>query len=278
MAICQHEATNSPIPNMIRLQFVKGVSLIGLLLLTPFFCHASDYSKLYGSIPAEHYVTGRFSASKHSQFATLEMLNIPTMGHRKLLRREAGQALIQMIASLQKEHPDINIWVVSAHRGFYQQRHIWEAKWTGQRKVEGQRLNDTLHDPTARAVKILEYSAMPGASRHHWGTEVDFNRLQNSYYEKGSGLALYNWLRKNAATYGFCQPYTAGRNKGHREEKWHWSYRPLAMQFQRKWEELFSEHTVRFLRNAKFAGNKAAAPLAAGYQKHINPACSKIDL
>lgn len=260
---------------MTRLQVIKCATVIGLLSATPFFCHANENNGLYGSVPAEHYVTGRFSASKHPRFVTLEMLNIPTMGHRKLLRREAGQALIQMIAAFHKEHPDINIWVVSAHRSFSQQRHIWEAKWTGQRKVEGRRLNETQHDPTARAIKILEYSAMPGASRHHWGTEVDFNRLQNSYYEKGSGLVVYNWLKQNAATYGFCQPYTAGRTQGHREEKWHWSYRPLAAKFQRKWEELFSENTERFLRNATFAGNQAAAPLASIYQTHVNPACTK---
>lgn len=274
MAICQHEATNSPFPNMIRLQLVKGMTLIGFLSLTPFISLASEDSGLYGSVPAEHYLTGRFSASKHPRFITLRKLSIPTMGDQQFLHQEAGQALNQMITAFQKEHPDIKIWVASAYRSFYRQRSIWEAKWTGRRKVDGRRLNESLPDPGARALKVLEYSAMPGASRHHWGTEVDFNRLRNSYYETGPGLVLYKWLTQNAARYGFCQPYTAGRKKGHREEKWHWSYRPLAMQFQRKWEELFSENTERFLGNTRFMGNQAAAPLAPVYQQNINASCT----
>jgi len=264
-----------PVPDSKRLQPAQVAVVIGLLLLTPSIGHASENSKLYGSIAAEHYVTGQFSASKHAEFVTLETLNIPTIGYEKLLRREAAQALKQMIAAFRSENPDINIRVASAHRNFHQQRSIWEAKWTGRRKVEGLRLNEAFPEPRARAIKILDYSAMPGASRHHWGTEVDFNKLHNSYYESGTGLIIYNWLRKNAAAYGFCQPYSAGRTLGHREEKWHWSYRPLAAQFQRKWERLFAEDTDRFLRSATFAGNQAAAPLAPAYQKSINPACTE---
>ncbi|MEE8482781.1 MAG: hypothetical protein V3S12_05455, partial [Acidiferrobacterales bacterium] len=74
--------------------------------------------------------------------------------------------------------------------------------------------------------------------------------------------------------YGFCQPYTAGRAQGHREEKWHWSYRPLAAKFQRKWEQLFAENTSRYIKVSSFAGNQAAAPLAPIYQRHINSDCA----
>lgn len=251
------------------------VTVIGMILLTSSLCQAGENSDLYGAVPAQRYLTGHFSASKHPHFIALQKSKTPATGHQLFLRREADQALKQMVTAFRKEHPDIEIRVASAHRNFYHQRHIWETKWTGQRKVEGKRLNETLRDPTARVKKILEYSAMPGASRHHWGTEVDFNRLQNSYYEKGSGLVFYNWLRQHAATYGFCQPYTAGRKQGHREEKWHWSYKPLAAQFQRKWGKLFSENTGHFLSNANFVGNQAATPLAPVYQQHINPACTK---
>jgi zinc D-Ala-D-Ala carboxypeptidase len=72
---------------------------------------------------------------------------------------------------------------------------------------------------------------MPGTSRHHWGTDVDFNSLNNRYFESGEGLKIYNWLVKHAAEYGFCQPYTKagqGRNGGYEEEKWHWSYLPVS--------------------------------------------------
>lgn len=264
---------------MMRLPITKTVtkcmSVIGLLLLIPFACHASDDGDFYGAVPEEHYLTGRFSAPKHPHFIALGKLNIPATGRSQFLRREAGQALVQMITAFQKEHPGTKIRVLSTHRSFYNQRYIWQAKWTGQRLSDGMKLNETHPDPTARAKNILRYSAMPGASRHHWGTEVDINSLRNSYFEKGPGLIIYSWLKQNASKYGFCQPYTAGRKQGHLEEKWHWSYRPLAAKFQRKWEELFSENTDRFLRNATFAGNQAAAPLAPVYQQRINPTCTK---
>jgi LAS superfamily LD-carboxypeptidase LdcB len=86
-------------------------------------------------------------------------------------------------------------------------------------------------DPKARALKILNYSAMPGTSRHHWGTDIDLNALNNKYFGEGEGLKVYQWLTTHAAEYGFCQPYSkkgALRPEGYNEEKWHWSYLPVA--------------------------------------------------
>ncbi len=50
---------------------------------------------------------------------------------------------------------------------------------------------------------------MPGTSRHHWGTEIDLNALNNKWFENGKGLKVYQLAYKNAAQYGFHQPYTA---------------------------------------------------------------------
>ena len=69
---------------------------------------------------------------------------------------------------------------------------------------------------------------MPGSSRHHWGTDVDLNSFDNSWFEAGPGLNIYNWLSKHAREYGFCQPYSAGRPAGYLEERWHWSYMPVS--------------------------------------------------
>ena len=109
---------------------------------------------------------------------------------------------------------------------------IWEAKWTGARKVQGgENLAESTPIPKERALKILRWSSMPGSSRHHWGTDIDINAFENDYFEKGKGLKEYNWLIANGPKYGFCQPYTpkdASRPNGYNEEKWHWSYIPLA--------------------------------------------------
>ena len=74
---------------------------------------------------------------------------------------------------------------------------------------------------------------MPMCSRHHWGTDLDLNSLENSYFSSGKGLKIYEWLTKHAPDYGFCQVYTnkkINNRTGYEEEKWHWSYMPIARQ------------------------------------------------
>lgn len=144
-------------------------------------------------------------------------------------RSQALDAFLNMHAAAKED--GVNLVVVSAFRSFADQRRIWNGKWTGDRLVEGGRLPETVPDPETRAYKILEFSSMPSTSRHHWGTDFDFNNLNNSWFETGEGLRIYEWLTANAASFGFCQVYTAkgpSRPSGYEEEKWHWSYRPLA--------------------------------------------------
>ena len=72
---------------------------------------------------------------------------------------------------------------------------------------------------------------MPSTSRHHWGTDIDINSLEPSYFEGGKGLQEYQWLVANAPSYGFCQVYSEmgpERPYGYQEEKWHWSYLPIS--------------------------------------------------
>jgi len=45
------------------------------------------------------------------------------------------------------------------------------------------------------------------------------------------GKVEFDWLEANAEKYGYCRPYTklgSDRSSGYQEEKWHWSYRPVA--------------------------------------------------
>jgi len=125
----------------------------------------------------------------------------------------------------------IELRIISAYRDFFHQKRIWENKWNGVQILTGNINASTLSDSTERALEILKFSAMPGTSRHHWGTDIDINSLNNSYFESGKGKAEYEWLKENAGKYGFCQPYTHRSkrgNKGYEEEKWHWSYIPVA--------------------------------------------------
>ena len=111
---------------------------------------------------------------------------------------------------------------------------------------------------------------MPGTSRHHWGTDFDINILTNVYYDSGNGKLIYDWMKKNAKSFGFCQVYTAGRKAGYFEERWHWSFLPLSKQMTDDWLALYGKDNRRI---ADFEGAKQAGHLAKIYVESINPDC-----
>lgn len=171
------------------------------------------------------YVMGQFDPAEHPDFVLVEDQYSNSAG--RYLHRDTYAKFKEMYEAALEQ--GIKLTIVSAARNFEAQKGIWEAKWNGSRKIEnGKDASKTYPDPKTRALKILEYSSMPGSSRHHWGTDIDLINLNNSYFDNGEGKKAYDWLLANAATYGFCQPYTAGREHGYQEERWHWSYLPLA--------------------------------------------------
>lgn len=128
---------------------------------------------------------------------------------------EVYNSLIDMIDKAQKDN--IKLSVVSAFRSYQRQKQIWENKW-------GNRPNDDIN----HAKNILKWSSFPGTSRHHWGTDVDFNSVETAYWKSKEGKKVYNWLQNNAPKFGFCQTYDDGRQHGYNSEPWHWSYMPVA--------------------------------------------------
>ena len=177
------------------------------------------------------FIMGKFYPEKDPNFIKVPKRFANRDGH--FLQKDTWSAFKKMQAHASKD--SIELKIISSTRNFETQKSIWEAKWTGVRKVEnGQNLAETVSDPEERALIILRYSSMPSTSRHHWGTDLDINALNNKYFESGKGLKEYRWLQKHAGTYGFCQPYTAKDHKrpnGYYEEKWHWSYIPLAKKY-----------------------------------------------
>ena len=174
------------------------------------------------------YLMGKFNPETDNNFIKIEKKYASRSG--MFLHKKAYKAFKEMHAAAKAD--GINLTIRSATRNFKSQKGIWEAKWTGARKVEdGQDISKTIPDPKQRALKILEYSSMPSTSRHHWGTDIDINAFTNKYFAQGKGKKEYDWLAANAASFGFCQPYTAKgeeRPDGYNEEKWHWSYLPLS--------------------------------------------------
>ena len=222
------------------------------------------------ALPSYQYLTGKFDPAKHPDF--VKVAPDYTDGDPYLLHRDTYAAFERMHAAAKAE--GVTLTMVSATRNFDRQKQIWEAKWHGRRLLEGKDKADEVYpDAADRARAILRYSSMPGTSRHHWGTDIDLNDLENSYFASGYGKRVYDWLTANAATYGFCQPYTAKgdeRPNGYEEEKWHWSYLPLATQL--------TDYAVGVMKEADiqgFDGAEAATRIAVieNYVLGINKAC-----
>jgi len=173
------------------------------------------------------YCMGKFDPASDDRFEIIAEKYADRAG--MYIRKEAYTAYKKMYAAASTD--GIKLVIRSATRNFNYQRGIWERKWSGKTILsDGVNAAVDIIDDKIRAKKILNYSAMPGASRHHWGTDIDLNSFSNSYFESGEGLKVYQWLNKNAHTFGFCQPYTPKDNgrTGYEEEKWHWSYTPLS--------------------------------------------------
>lgn len=137
----------------------------------------------------------------------------------------------------------IGLEAISCFRSFDQQLAIWNGKFAGQRALlsrSGETLDALALDAPARIDAILTWSALPGASRHHWGTDFDVidraalpagERVQlvGAEYAPGGWFApLDQWLSRHAAHYGFFRPYDADRG-GVLPEPWHLSFAPLAV-------------------------------------------------
>lgn len=177
------------------------------------------------------YLRGHFQPSKHADFVKVDPTY--TDAYRTYyLHRETWESYKKMADAAAED--GVKLIIRSATRNFDHQKSIWEGKWTGSRLIEeGANAAEKYPDPETRALRILLYSSMPGTSRHHWGTDIDLNNFTNEYFKEGEGAKIYQWLVTNGPEFGFCQPYTEkgeDRPFGYEEERWHWSYVPLARQ------------------------------------------------
>jgi LAS superfamily LD-carboxypeptidase LdcB len=128
--------------------------------------------------------------------------------------------------------------IASSFRDFDRQLIIWNNKFSGIRPVynnQQQVVNlNTLKD-IDKCMAIMLYSALPGASRHHLGTDLDvFDKaaVNDDYqlqltpieYEQGGPFApLSNWLDTHLTEFGFYRPYQYDLG-GVAPERWHISH------------------------------------------------------
>ena len=136
----------------------------------------------------------------------------------------------------------IDLRPASSFRDFDRQLAIWNGKCRGERELRGS--DGALLDARAMRLEelvdaILTWSALPGASRHHWGTDFDAYdaaavppgyvvQLSAEEFGRGGVFSRLNlWLDEHAEEYGFFRPYVGFRG-GVRPEPWHLSHAAVA--------------------------------------------------
>ncbi len=188
----------------------------------------------------KNFVLGKFNYRKDTSFVKVDNIHASKTIY---LKKEAYNSFIKMYDAAKTDN--INLKIISGTRNFYEQKSILERKWQKYENLS----------PIKRAQKILEYSSMPSTSRHHWGTDMDLNNLNNSYFDRGVGAKEYQWLKENAGKYGFHQVYTSKANgrTGYNMEKWHWSYMPLAKQYLKFYNSYITYDDITGFKGAELA-------------------------
>ena len=208
-----------------------------------------------------------FPKEKEFEYSVMELMgkeDIELYGEGINLRLEAHDDFLKMKKAAYSEGIDLK--VISSYRSFERQEIIWERKYM--RYTE----DDSM--PPLKAIdKIIEYSTVPGTSRHHWGTDIDivdgYRKVEGDVLvpEKfGSGgpyADFKKWMDENSKEFGFFLVYTdEPKRRGFKYEPWHYSYAPISkpmltafrriniLQLLRQEEFYGSEHfTTGFIKN-----------------------------
>lgn len=168
------------------------------------------------------------------------------VGNGYKLLSEVSNAYLEMKNAA--EIDKVNLKIVSSYRSFNHQKRIWNRKY-----------NDFINSGLSgeKAIrKIIEYSTIPGSSRHHWGTEIDI--IENNHNVKGDVLLpklFHNsgpfenmriWMEKNSEKFGFYKVYTNNEfRKGFLYEPWHYSYKKISVPFYRNYLKINLLETLK---------------------------------
>ena len=159
----------------------------------------------------------------------------------------------------------IDLRPYSGFRDFDTQALIWNRKFRGERALYdrvGKVMDAALLTERQKIQAILAWSALPGTSRHHWGTEIDVydqaampegyrvQLLPEEFACDGVFGNLARWLDENLERFGFFRPYDQERG-GVSPEPWHVSYAPISSQAQRA---LTAELVARTLAQSDLLG------------------------
>ena len=156
------------------------------------------------------------------------------------LHRDVLEPFLALRAAAAGEGIDLGI--ASGFRDFDSQLRIWNMKFSGERPIYDEAGNVRDHaslNPGELIEGILCWSALPGASRHHWGTDIDvidraampdgyrYRLVPEEYAQGGVFHRLNAWLDENVSRFEFFRPY-AEYQGGVYPEPWHLSFAPTA--------------------------------------------------
>ena len=178
-----------------------------------------------------------------------------------LLHQHVVAPFLNLRRAAEADGIDLQPW--SSFRDFGRQLQIWNGKFSGERTMydaAGVKLDAGALAPLERIHAILLWSALPGASRHHWGTDIDvidrnavaatyqIKLTRDEFVAQGPFARLSRWLEEHAPRFGFYRPFRGVRS-GVQPEPWHLSFAPIA------------EEARRELKPGVLRGAVSAAPL-----------------
>jgi len=143
----------------------------------------------------------------------------------------------------------IKLHITSGYRDYEKQMAIWNGKFDrySSKGIKGLEL----------IRKITEFSAMPGTSRHHWGTDADIldiavlqpkNPLEPNHYVAAKGVynRMHDWMLHNADRFDFYEAYTDDPTRpGYKFEPWHFSYKPISAGYLKKYNKLVKVENIK---------------------------------
>ena len=174
-----------------------------------------------------------FLSQEDIEYSIMELMgkaDIELVGKDINLRQEAHDAFLEMKKAAYSDGIDLKI--VSSFRSFDRQKAIFERKYIN--------YTDDGMQPLAAIDKIIEYSTIPGTSRHHWGTDIDvvdgYRKVEGDVlvpekFEAGGPYEDFKlWMDEHSESHGFYLVYTdQPKRRGFKYEPWHYSYAPLSI-------------------------------------------------
>ncbi len=180
-----------------------------------------------------------------------------------MLTKETYQAFSAM-AKRAKDEANLDLAIASGFRDFNRQNLIYSAKFLGLRQVlnKDETPADISNLSLPQKVRlILYFSAIPGLSRHHFGTDIDIYAknllpenqhldLTNIEYSTGSQAPLTAWLSANLEDFGFFRPFAKSK-PDLASELWHISFYKEANNYTRALDQ---EECLNFIKEHNLFG------------------------